>query len=53
MNYIFILVWVLEEQLEEKIIHTTEMITESYQTCLEIYQTRKVELKLNFSLKIY
>ena len=36
-----------QAQLEEKIIHTTEMISESYQTCLEIYQTQKVKLKMN------
>ena len=36
-----------QAQLEEKIIHTTEAISESYQTCLEIYQTPKVKLKMN------
>ena len=30
-----------------QIIHTTEVISESYQTCQEIYQTRKVKLKMN------
>ena len=36
-----------QAQLEEKVIHTTEVLSESYQTCLEIYQTPKVELKIN------
>ena len=33
-----------QAQLEEKIIHSTDVLSESYQTCLEIYQTPKVEL---------
>ena len=36
-----------QAQLEEKVIHTTEVLSASYQTCLEIYQTPKVELKMN------
>ena len=34
-------------QLEEKVIHATEALSDSYQTCLKIYQTPKVELKIN------
>ena len=33
-----------QAQLEEKIIHSADVLSESYQTCLEIYQTPKVEL---------
>ena len=33
-----------QAQLEEKIIYSTDVLSESYQTCLEIYQTPKVEL---------
>ena len=33
-----------QAQLEEKIIHSMDVLSESYQTCLEIYQTPKVEL---------
>ena len=33
-----------QAQLEEKIIHSTDVLSQSYQTCLEIYQTPKVEL---------
>ena len=33
-----------QAQKEEKIIHSTDVLSESYQTCLEIYQTPKVEL---------
>ena len=33
-----------QAQLEEKIIHSTDVLSESYQTCLEIYQTPKVEM---------
>ena len=36
-----------QAQLEEKIIHSTDVMTQSYQTCLEIYQTPKVELNVN------
>ena len=30
-----------------RIVHSTEMLSESYQTCLEIYETPKVELKIS------
>ena len=35
-----------QAQLEDKIINSTEVITQSYQSCLAIYQTQKVEIIL-------
>ncbi|KAL9980978.1 hypothetical protein ACROYT_G009627, partial [Oculina patagonica] len=35
-----------QAQLEEKIIHATEVISESYQICLELYQTPKVDINM-------
>ena len=36
-----------QEQLEEKIIHSTGVLSECYQTCLKIYETSQEELNVN------